>query len=56
MTSRRRRLSLAGSALLTPAFCYILLIVIYPLLYAVWASFTNLRLTKPVTDFVWYDT
>ena len=56
MTTRRRRLALTGSALLAPAFCYILLIVIYPLLYAVWASFTNLRLTKPATDFVWFDT
>ena len=36
MTTRHRRLVLAGSGLLAPAFLYILLIVIYPLLYAVW--------------------
>lgn len=56
MTTRHRRLVLAGSALLAPAFLYILLIVIYPLLYAVWASFTNLRLTRPVSNFIWFDT
>jgi multiple sugar transport system permease protein len=54
--TRRRSLAFAGSALLAPAFCFIMLIVIYPLLYAVWASFTNLRLTRPVSDFVWFDT
>jgi multiple sugar transport system permease protein len=33
-----------------------MLIVIYPLLYSLWASFTNLRLTSPITNFVGLDT
>jgi multiple sugar transport system permease protein len=41
-----------GAAFVGPAFCYILLIVIYPLGYALWASLTNLRLTSPVSAFV----
>jgi multiple sugar transport system permease protein len=41
-----------GAAFVGPAFCYILLIVIYPLCYALWASLTNLRLTSPVSEFV----
>jgi multiple sugar transport system permease protein len=41
-----------GAAFVGPAFCYILLIVIYPLAYALWASLTNLRLTSPVSEFV----
>jgi multiple sugar transport system permease protein len=45
-----------GFAFFSPALCYILLIVIYPLCYALWASFTDLRLTSPRHGFVWLDT
>jgi multiple sugar transport system permease protein len=54
--SRRRRGSAVGAAFVGPAFCFIMLIVIYPLGYALWASFTNLRLTSPRFDFVGLDT
>jgi multiple sugar transport system permease protein len=54
--SRRTREGLLGAAFVGPAFCYIMLIVIYPLLYSLWASFTNLRLTSPITNFVGLDT
>lgn len=53
---RRARPAAVGLAFFTPALCYILLIVIYPLCYALWASFTDLRLTSPRYDFVWLDT
>jgi multiple sugar transport system permease protein len=53
---RRARENLLGAAFVGPAFCYIMLIVIYPLLYSLWASFTNLRLTSPITSFVGLDT
>lgn len=56
MRSRHAREGLLGAAFVGPAFCYIMLIVIYPLLYSLWASFTNLRLTSPVTSFVGLDT
>ncbi len=52
MISRRTRDNLRGAAFVGPAFCYIMLIVIYPLLYSLWASVTNMRLTSPVTSFV----
>ncbi len=45
-----------GAAFVGPAFCYIMLIVIYPLFYSLWASFTNLRLTSSLTSFVGLDT
>ena len=60
---RKRRVSLArargnltGALFVGPAFCYILLVVIYPLFYSLWASFTNMRLTSPLTSFVGLDT
>jgi multiple sugar transport system permease protein len=56
VSRRRARESLLGAAFVGPAFCYIMLIVIYPLLYSLWASFTNLRLTSPITNFVGLDT
>ena len=56
MRSRRTRENLLGAAFVGPAFCYIMLIVIYPLCYSLWASFTNLRLTSPITSFVGLDT
>ena len=49
---RRVSPALLGAAFVGPAFCYILLIVIYPLAYALWASLTNLRLTSPISEFV----
>lgn len=38
-----------------PAFLFVTAVVIYPLLYALWASFRNLRLTSPRDSFVWFD-
>ena len=49
--ARRLGSAALGAAFVGPAFCYILLIVIYPLCYALWASLTNLRLTSPVSAF-----
>lgn len=45
-----------GAFFAAPAFVYILLVTIYPLLYALWASFTDLRLTRPLTKFVGFET
>jgi multiple sugar transport system permease protein len=39
-----------------PAAIFLLVILIYPLAYALYASFTNMRLTSPVTRFVGLDT
>ncbi len=52
----RVRQNLLGAVFVGPAFCYIMLVVIYPLLYSLWASFTNMRLTSPITSFVGLDT
>jgi ABC-type sugar transport system permease subunit len=52
----RTRGDLTGVLFVGPAFCYILLVVIYPLFYSLWASFTNMRLTSPLTSFVGLDT
>src|SRR5687767_6723637 len=52
----RARGNLKGAFFVGPAFCYILLVVIYPLFYSLWASFTNMRLTSPLTSFVGLDT
>ena len=49
---RPMRPGLVGTLFATPAILYVLLIIIYPLCYAVWASFTNLRLTSPRWDYV----
>src|SRR5262245_16755035 len=54
--AKRPRGSAIGAAFVAPAFCFIMLIVIYPLAYALWASFTNRRLTSPRFDFVGFDT
>ncbi|WP_119273862.1 carbohydrate ABC transporter permease [Taklimakanibacter deserti] len=43
-------------AFVGPGFLYILLIVIYPLGFSLWASFTNMRLTSPIARFVGLDT
>lgn len=56
MRSRRNRDSLLGLAFVGPGFLYILLIVIYPLGFSLWASFTNMRLTSPIASFVGLDT
>lgn len=45
-----------GAFFFGPAFCYLLLIVIYPMGYALWASFTDLRLTKPGWSFTGFGT
>ena len=52
----RVRRNLMGPVFVGPAFCYIMLVVIYPLFYSLWASFTNMRLTSPITSFVGLDT
>lgn len=39
-----------------PALAYVLLIIIYPLAFALWASFRNTRLTSPLDEFVGFDT
>ena len=56
MILARPRGNLTGAIVVGPAFCYILLVVIYPLFYSLWASFTNMRLTSPLTSFVGLDT
>jgi multiple sugar transport system permease protein len=56
VTLLRARGNLTGALFVGPAFCYILLVVIYPLFYSLWASFTNMRLTSPLTSFVGLDT
>ena len=56
MILARPRGNLTGAIFVGPAFCYILLVVIYPLFYSLWASFTNMRLTSPLTSFVGLDT
>lgn len=56
MTSRLSRDNLIGAAFVGPGFLYILLIVIYPLCFSLWASFTNMRLTSPIHKFVGLDT
>ena len=56
MILARTRGDLTGVLFVGPAFCYILLVVIYPLFYSLWASFTNMRLTSPLTSFVGLDT
>lgn len=56
MTLARVRENLNGAVFVGPAFSYILLVVIYPLFYSLWASFTNMRLTSPLTSFVGLDT
>ncbi|MGE0239113.1 MAG: carbohydrate ABC transporter permease [Parvibaculaceae bacterium] len=54
--SVRTRDSRIAMAFVGPGFLYILLIVIYPLGFSLWASFTNMRLTSPVASFVGFDT
>ena len=56
MNPRHNRHNLLGMAFVGPGFLYILLIVIYPLCFSLWASFTNMRLTSPIARFVGLDT
>lgn len=53
---RPLRPGVTGALFATPALALIMLVIIYPLTYAVWASFTNLRLTTPRSKFVGFDT
>ncbi len=41
-----------GPLFFLPAAVFLTVILIYPLVYALYASFTNLRLTSPITSFV----
>jgi multiple sugar transport system permease protein len=45
-----------GAAFVAPALIYLIALMIYPLGYSVWASFTNLRMTSPIVHFVGFDT
>ncbi|TDQ78415.1 carbohydrate ABC transporter membrane protein 1 (CUT1 family) [Dongia mobilis] len=53
---RRNKAAWYGAYFLLPALVYIFTIIIYPLFYSLYASFTDLRLTFPVTRFVGFDT
>lgn len=53
---RRNKAAWYGAFFLLPALIYIFTIVIYPLLYSLYASFTDMRLTFPVTRFSGLDT
>jgi len=52
MRRRRSRHGWTGGAFLAPALSFLLLLTAFPLLYSLWASFTNLRLTSPVWQYV----
>jgi multiple sugar transport system permease protein len=45
-----------GLLFFLPAATFLAVMLIYPLLYSLYASFTNMRLTSPVTRFVGLDT
>jgi multiple sugar transport system permease protein len=45
-----------GTVLLAPALLFIGALTVYPLFYSLWASFTNLRLTSPVWNYVGFET
>jgi multiple sugar transport system permease protein len=52
-TSRSGR---QGMSFFLPAAAFLSVMLLYPLAYALYASFTNMRLTSPVTRFVGLDT
>ena len=56
MKAKALKPGIVGGFFLGPAFCYLLLIVIYPMCYSLWASFTDLRLTKPGWSFAGFET
>lgn len=39
-----------------PAAAFLVVVLIYPLLYSLYASFTNMRLTSPISRFAGFDT
>ena len=39
-----------------PAGAFLTVMLVYPLAYSLYASFTNMRMTSPITRFVWLDT
>ena len=43
-------------AFLAPALIYLTALMVYPLGYSIWASFTNFRMTSPIIHFVGFDT
>lgn len=53
---RRNKAAWHGTFFLLPALIYIFAIIIYPLFYSIYASFTDLRLTFSLTRFVGFDT
>jgi multiple sugar transport system permease protein len=56
MKTKALKPGIVGGFFLGPAFCYLLLIVIYPMCYSLWASFTDLRLTRPGWSFTGFGT
>lgn len=55
---RRSRVSSGKQGLwfILPSAAFLTVMLIYPLLYALYASFTNMRMTSPITSFVGLDT
>ncbi|MGF7158813.1 multiple sugar transport system permease protein [Rhodoligotrophos appendicifer] len=56
MTGAQARSGRQGLLFFAPAAVFLLVTLIYPLLFSLYASFTNLRLTSPITRFVGFDT
>ena len=56
MTGAQARSGRQGLLFFAPAAVFLLVTLIYPLLFSLYASFTNLRLTSPLTRFVGFDT
>lgn len=54
--SKQSRDARSGLMLLAPALAFTAALAVYPLLYSLWASFTNLRLTSPVWNYVGFET
>jgi multiple sugar transport system permease protein len=45
-----------GAAFVAPALIYLAALMVYPLGYSIWASFTNFRMTSPIVHFAGFDT
>jgi len=56
MTGAQARSGRQGLLFFAPAAVFLLVTLIYPLLFSLYASFTNLRLKSPITRFVGFDT
>lgn len=56
VATKRSRDARSGMLLLAPALAFTAALAIYPLLFSLWASFTNLRLTSPVWSYVGLET